>query len=464
MRILIFGTGAFYNNRKKTFLNDEIVAFIDNDSHKWGENLDGKKIIPIQAIDSIEYEYICLMAKPEFANQMKIQLKEYGISEDKIIKYSEYGMLRGDSALKIYYWVQKNTESKKKILLLSNELSYTGAPLVLFYLACILQKKGYGVTVFSPKDGELRSDYIKSGMMVAIQDNNIEYDPMLEQWFVQYDLVWGNTFAYSNWIEPFSKNKKPFVWWLHESEVAYSSAEPERIPKKIADNIHIYAVGNIAKENAIKYMPDAKIDNLLYGLPEILTIKQEEKKIKKSEKCIFALIGSICKRKAQDVFLDAIEKLSTEEKENSEFWIIGSPLEIKFNDEIEKKCEQMSQVKIFGALDRNEILEIYRRIDVLVCPSREDPMPVVAVEAMIMNKPSIVSDMTGTAALITDTENGFVCKVGNAVELAEKMSWIISNKDKLEEIGKNARKIYDYKFSMEVFENNVCRIIDEALR
>ena len=90
-------------------------------------------------------------------------------------------------------------------------------------------------------------------------------------------------------------------------------------------------------------------------------------------------------------------------------------------------------------------------------------MPVVATEAMIVGKPSIVSEMTGTAALITDKENGFIVKTEDSQSLAEKMGWIIEHKEEIGNIGFRARRLYEETFSMEVFESNVCGLIGEIL-
>lgn len=45
MRIVVFGTGKFYKNRKQKLLeNADIVAFIDNNCSLWGTIIDGVKI------------------------------------------------------------------------------------------------------------------------------------------------------------------------------------------------------------------------------------------------------------------------------------------------------------------------------------------------------------------------------------------------------------------------------------
>ena len=44
VKILIFGTGKYYQNRKKSFQDVEVIGFLDNSESKIGYKLDGKKI------------------------------------------------------------------------------------------------------------------------------------------------------------------------------------------------------------------------------------------------------------------------------------------------------------------------------------------------------------------------------------------------------------------------------------
>lgn len=42
MRILIFGTGKYFLNRKNDIYKEQIVAFLDNDNNKQGKFFEGK--------------------------------------------------------------------------------------------------------------------------------------------------------------------------------------------------------------------------------------------------------------------------------------------------------------------------------------------------------------------------------------------------------------------------------------
>ena len=84
-------------------------------------------------------------------------------------------------------------------------------------------------------------------------------------------------------------------------------------------------------------------------------------------------------------------------------------------------------------------------------------------EAMMFYKVCIASNKTGTSAYIENYKNGLVFNVENPKGLAEKMEWILSNRDKLRSIGIEARKLYEEKFSEAIFEKNLIEKIEGML-
>ena len=94
----------------------------------------------------------------------------------------------------------------------------------------------------------------------------------------------------------------------------------------------------------------------------------------------------------------------------------------------------------------------------------EETMSIVTTEGMMYGKLCIVSDRTGMADYIKEGENGFICKVGDVVNLYEKIRYIIHNREKLLEIGKRARKTYEEYFTMDRFEENLNRCVLETIK
>ncbi|HJA31261.1 MAG TPA: glycosyltransferase family 4 protein [Candidatus Eisenbergiella pullicola] len=448
MKIIIFGTGIFYKNRKDNLRKSDIIAFIDNAPDKQGTILDGCLILSVERGIQLNFDYIVLMARQDNKRAMEKQLLDMGVDAGKIIDYEQYLNCSRAQSVTIYYNGQDVFPKEgKKILLLSHELSMTGAPIVLFNAALIMKKNGYHPVFMSLRDGELRDVILEQDIPVVIEKNIMVSNKAIWNWMLNFDLVWVNTLSFSNIIDDLSRAGVPAVWWLHEGDISYEIIGMNKMPKteKIIDT---YAVGTLAIDSYKKNLNREGISCLLYGIPD----EKPEKKIR------FVLSGTISERKAQDVFVDAILLLEDNVRNRCDFVIVGNVIEQHIYDQIVAKARGIRNLHILEPVSHEEMLRMYESIDVVVCPSRLDPMPVVVTEGLMNRKICIVSEQTGFTDIITDGKNGIICKV-NAENLAEKITWVVNNFSGLSEMRDNARKLYMEKFSMDIFEKNILDIL-----
>ncbi|OGA65729.1 MAG: hypothetical protein A3G83_02305 [Betaproteobacteria bacterium RIFCSPLOWO2_12_FULL_68_20] len=77
------------------------------------------------------------------------------------------------------------------------------------------------------------------------------------------------------------------------------------------------------------------------------------------------------------------------------------------------------RVRFLGA--REELRPLYAAADCFILPTRYDPFPNTALEALAMGVPAIVSSRCGAAELIEPGENGWVCEPDDAAGLARLM-------------------------------------------
>lgn len=80
---------------------------------------------------------------------------------------------------------------------------------------------------------------------------------------------------------------------------------------------------------------------------------------------------------------------------------------------------------IGGAIE--DVRPFIAEADCIVLPSYREGMSNVLLEAASMERPSIASDVTGCREIITDRKTGFLCKVKDAEDLAEKMIQMLQN-------------------------------------
>ncbi|WP_028235375.1 glycosyltransferase family 4 protein [Pseudobutyrivibrio sp. MD2005] len=455
MKLLIFGTGLFYENRKvqlKEIYSDlEIIGFVDNNTYSSVK--DGLDVYHPNNISELEFDFIILMSKS--ADDMKKQLISIGIEKKKIKTWDDVLDDRNGVEVRLY-GANSFGAGHRNMLVISPFLGYSGVPIVSVYIAEVMEEQGINVTIVSTGgDYHFIQEMVKQGHNVVIYPKlNRGFDTEI-YWLSQFDYIFVNSFVMLEAIEYISKYRHVF-WWLHEASYYVKrtlSENPYSASKINLKNTSIFAVSNIAKENLNGVIETERIGLLPYGIPDK---DIEESRFDEKRKIVFAIIGTIEERKAQDIFINAA---LTIDSGAAEFWIIGATTDNVLESEISQMANVYENIKILGELSRKKMEEAYEHIDVLVCPSREDPFPVTVTEALMYGKPVIVSEKVGQADYLQDGINGFICQSGSVESLSEKMKQVISNKGLLKYIGQSARKLYEEQFTLKHFAHNLQDII-----
>ena len=163
-------------------------------------------------------------------------------------------------------------------------------------------------------------------------------------------------------------------------------------------------------------------------------------------KMTFITIGYIEWRKGQDLLVEAVSQLQEKITGEAEFILIGQNTSLMAK-ELANRIADIGNIKMPGTISREEVHRILKDADMMICPSREDPMPTVCAEAMMHHVPCIVSDATGTSKYIRDGYDGLIFKNESVEELKQKIIWSINHRDKLRVVGDRAYSIYEKFFS-----------------
>ena len=113
-------------------------------------------------------------------------------------------------------------------------------------------------------------------------------------------------------------------------------------------------------------------------------------------------------------------------------------------------------------LERPEVKSLMEQCNCVVCASRDDPMPTFVTEGLIFGKPSIVSEHTGTAGLVTEGVDGFLYKDDDPQQLADKLAWAIEHPEALAAMHGSCRRLYEQQFSNESYVATLTRLVKRA--
>lgn len=364
--------------------------------------------------------------------------------------------------------MSESPASSKEILLISHEMTLTGAPRALLTFAITLKSLGYSPAILSLSEGPLTQEANRHGIPVMITESELvnPYVPntlykaerdVVAKLINRYSTVIYNTIVSVDILNDFINRSNSFIW-IHEAGISYRylRSNRDKIISALNNAKKIWIVGEHAKKMFDTYT-HGNIDSsiFLYGIPPIDA--DALCKIKpvtlEADKIHIMMSGMMGHRKGTNTLLKAVDMLTDIEQERIKVHLIGGCCENNTRKEINNAPDT---VKWWGEKSHEELLKIMGQMQALICPSIDDPMPIVCTEAFQQNIPVATSDATGTAALITTGESGMVFPADNPEALAEVIRTIINMPtETLKEIGRNGKNIYDKNFTLEVFTRHV---------
>ncbi len=465
MKIVVFGHGKFYEHRKHLIPeSDEIIAFLDNDALKQASAAQGIPVLAPEQLGALEYDSVVIMSV--HAAQMREQLSRLGVPSAQVLGWKEYLALSPEAfpeESRTYLGqLYRNKNRKKKVLILSTYIDYTGAPMAAISACMALEGRGYEAVLAAEGCDPVRGrELSEEGIRwICLPSLPVLPASVLEA-IAQFDYCLVNTFVMGRAAAQLA-GILPTLWWLHEASLWFEKTRrDDPLPKEaIPGRVSVRAVSEIPGRIFTSLYPDIRCGLLPYGLPDFCGMTPSERncctdpcRSTNGTRLVFAVIGTVEERKGQDIFIEAIRRMKYQDR--ADFMVVGQYNDTEYVRGVLADAAAYPNITFTGVLPRSRIHELFRDIDVLVCPSREDPLPITVTEGFMNHKLCIVSTGTGTAGLIHNGTDGFVFRSGNAEELAGLMDHIVQAPEQCADIGDRGREIYEDIFSMDSFADRL---------
>lgn len=177
-------------------------------------------------------------------------------------------------------------------------------------------------------------------------------------------------------------------------------------------------------------------------------------------KNIILFVGRLTKAKGLRVLVKAIAKVKEQFREDVKLLVVGGDTSGVMHSELESKemkllkrlinkLELKENVIFLGPVARELLPYMYSLADVCAVPSLYESFGLVAVEAMSCGTPVIASKTGGLAHTVVDGYSGLHFLPGRSDKLATAIVKLLSNSEKIEEIGLNARHRTAREFGLE---------------
>ncbi len=376
-----------------------------------------------------------------------------------------------------------------RILFLHSSSDLYGASKILLAINELCAKKGHEVTVVVSEDGPLVSKLKALGATIVITDLGIlrrQYlNPagMLNRLVANFkayniliklctsqkiDLIYSNTTGVIVGVFVAAKLGIRHLWHIHE--IIEKPTLLFRILSRLINtkNNQAIAVSEAVKTHWTKYVQPNKID-VLYNGVDYWLFENTQSNLRQSlnispDTILIGMMGRVHFWKGQDYFVNIAGEIFKSHK-NIHFLMVGDAfagyeyLHDNINQLIEKHGLQGHVTQLPY---RSDIVNIYSALDIFILPSLlPDPAPAVVTEAMAACLPVVATRQGGAVEMMENNVSGLLIPINDAPAAAAIIEPLLMNETFRKDMGANAKKRMQEKFSRTQFNEQIMACIEK---
>ena len=152
-------------------------------------------------------------------------------------------------------------------------------------------------------------------------------------------------------------------------------------------------------------------------------------------------VGNITPRKGVDTLIDGLAAADGD----AELTVVGTPVDERYVSGCHDRVDAHGlggRVEFTGGIDDASLAAEFREHHVLAVPSRYEGYGIVYLEGMGFGLPAVASRAGGATDIVTDGENGFLVDPGDAAAVADAISTLAADRERLATMGQAARERY----------------------
>jgi glycosyltransferase involved in cell wall biosynthesis len=372
-------------------------------------------------------------------------------------------------------------EKKKKIAVIENGLFSTYT--MREGLMQRLLKEGYDVTILTHTNSFV-SQVEKTGLHVMnIGSGNLNPWKVLKYIFnlysalkkIQPDVcltfsirpaIWGNfitrdlnipTITNITGVGPLFTSKN-LAYRIARSIYRHALQKTRKVFFQNFDDMNLFLQKKFVRKEIAERVPGSGVDYQKFS--PITNAKTDE------ENFIFLFIGRLIKDKGIFEFVEAA-RVIRKKFPNIIFNVIGPFWHQNLKSNTITKSDLQNWI-VEGIIDyqgeKKDIRKFIAEADCIVLPSYREGTSNILLEAASMEKPIITTNTTGCKETVEDEVTGFLCKVKDAEDLADKMEkmYLLSEEDR-KTMGRKGRQKIIKEFDKQIVINAYLKAIHEIL-
>lgn len=172
-------------------------------------------------------------------------------------------------------------------------------------------------------------------------------------------------------------------------------------------------------------------------------------------------IGRLSEQKGMCYFIDAAPEVLKAHPE-ARFVIVGDG-ELK-QILMDQAAQKQLQNEIIFLGYRSDVQNVMSQLDFVVLSSLWEGFPLTPIEAYSVGKTVIGTAVDGTPEIIRDGVDGCLIEARSAVQVAEKICFLLDNPEKRAELEVEARKRYQDAFSFDKLTQEYIKFYEELVK
>ena len=269
---------------------------------------------------------------------------------------------------------------------------------------------------------------------------------------------------------------KPLIYTIHATEFGRNQGIYNSIQRYIND-LEWYATFEAWKVIVCSQYMNYEVRNL-FQLPgdKVISIPNgvneenyktdyspqfKEKYASACEDIVF-YVGRVVREKGIQVLIQSIPKILNTNP-STKFVIAGKGPHL---DNLRSQAEFLGiadRIYFTGFISDEERNKLYQAADVAVFPSLYEPFGIVALEAMVTKTPVVVSNVGGLTEFVEDGENGLVFNSNDAHQLAEKITYLLNNKNNAAQIAETGYEMVKRDFTWDEIAKKTEKVYKEVI-
>lgn len=172
---------------------------------------------------------------------------------------------------------------------------------------------------------------------------------------------------------------------------------------------------------------------------------------------VIGTVGSLVKRKRVDMILQAMGELKNT---GTVCLMVGDGPEMESLKETASRLGVTDRVIFTGF--SSDPLSYINAMDIFISASEKEGLPRVVLEAMLMGKPVVAIDITGTKELVIDNTTGILLKGGGSASIASAVKGLSGDRARMRSFGDAGRDRVAGEFGIDRYVSGVSAVFDEV--